>query len=72
MLSLKKEGLAGLLFIFWWIGMWCLTLFVVEIDRGAGVVMGFPLFVLGILFIGTEKVVYPGNFANQMNMKKIG
>lgn len=52
--------------------MWCLTLFVVEIDRGAGVVMGFPLFVLGIFFIGTEKVVYPGNFANQMNMKKVG
>jgi len=31
--------------------MWCLALFVVETDRGAGVVMGLPLVVLGILFI---------------------
>jgi pilus assembly protein TadC len=52
-LSWKNEGVAGLIFIFWWIGMWCLALFVVEIDRGAGVVMGLPLFILGILFIVT-------------------
>jgi len=50
-LSWKNEGVAGLIFIFWWIGMWCLALFVVEIDRGAGVVMGLPLFILGILFM---------------------
>ena len=50
-LSWKNEGWAGLIFIFWWIGMWCLALFVVETDRGAGVVMGLPLFVLAILFM---------------------
>jgi len=50
-LSWKNEGGAGLIFIIWWIGMWCPALFVVETDRGAGVVMGLPLFMLGILFI---------------------
>ena len=49
--SWNNEGVAGLIFIFWWIGMWCLALFVVETDRGAGVVMGLPLFILAILFI---------------------
>jgi hypothetical protein len=49
--SWKNERIAGLLFIFWWLGMWYLGLFVVETDRGAGVVMGLPLFILGILFI---------------------
>jgi hypothetical protein len=49
--SWKNEGVAGLIFIIWWIGMWCLALFVVETDRGAGVVMGLPLFVLAILFM---------------------
>jgi hypothetical protein len=47
----KNEGVAGILFIFWWVVMWCLALFIAEHDRGAGVVMGVPLFVLGILFI---------------------
>jgi len=50
-LSWNNEGGAGLIFIFWWIGMLCLALFVAEIDRGAGVVMGLPLFILGISFI---------------------
>ena len=49
--SWKREGLAGLIFIFWWIGMWYLALFVVKIDRDAGVVMGIPLFIIGIAFI---------------------
>ncbi len=51
--SWKNEGVAGLIFIFWWIGMWCLALFVAEIDRGAGVVMGLPLFILAILLIAS-------------------
>jgi hypothetical protein len=49
--SWKNEGVAGLIFVIWWIGMWCLALFVAKIDRGAGVVMGLPLFVLAILFM---------------------
>jgi len=46
-----NEGLGGLVFVLWWGGMWYLGLYVAQTDRGAGVVMGVPLFVLGILFI---------------------
>lgn len=46
-----NEGLGGLVFVLWWIGMWYLGLFVAQHDRGASVVMGFPLFVLAILFL---------------------
>jgi hypothetical protein len=46
-----NERLGGILFALWWIGMWYLALFVVQTDRGAGVVMGVPLFILAILFI---------------------
>jgi hypothetical protein len=52
-LSWEREVLAGMIFIFWWAGMWYLALFVVEHDRGAGVVMGIPLFIFGIGFIIT-------------------
>ena len=47
----KNELVAGIIFIFWWIVMWFLALFIAETDRGVGVVLGFPLFILGILFI---------------------
>ncbi len=47
----KNEGIAGIIFIFWWIIMWFLALFIAETDRGAGVVVGLPVFILGILFI---------------------
>ena len=47
----KNEGLGGLVFVLWWIGMWYLGLFVAQHDRGAAIVMGFPLFVLAILFL---------------------
>jgi peptidoglycan/LPS O-acetylase OafA/YrhL len=47
----KNEGLAGLIFVLWWAVMWVLALFIVEHDKGGGVVMGLPLFILGILFI---------------------
>ncbi|HMU44076.1 MAG TPA: hypothetical protein PKA80_12310 [Ignavibacteriaceae bacterium] len=47
----KNEGLAGLIFVIWWIGMWYLGFFVAQHDRGASVIMGFPLFVLAILLI---------------------
>jgi hypothetical protein len=46
-----NEGLGGAIFAVWWIGMWYLGLFVARSDRGAGVVMGAPLFVLALLFI---------------------
>jgi len=46
-----SERVGGVVFILWWAGMWYLALFVAREDRGAGVVMGVPLFVLGILFI---------------------
>ncbi len=47
----KHEGIGGLVFVLWWIGMWYIGLFVAHGDRGAGVVIGLPLLVLAILFI---------------------
>lgn len=47
----KNEGLGGLVFVIWWLGMWYLGIFVAEHDRGAGVAMGLPLFILAVLFI---------------------
>jgi len=46
-----NEGLGGAIFVVWWIGMWYLGLFVAQSDRGAAQVLGFPGFVLGVLFI---------------------
>jgi hypothetical protein len=45
------EGVGGALFVLWWLGMWYLGLCVAQQDRGASVVMGVPLVVLGILFM---------------------
>jgi hypothetical protein len=49
--SRRNELFAGIVFILWWGIMWYLGLFVAEQDRGAGIVMGVPLFILGVLFI---------------------
>lgn len=49
--SWKNQLIAGIIFILWWGIMWYLTLFVVDTDKGVGVVMGIPLFVIGILFL---------------------
>jgi hypothetical protein len=46
-----NEALGGAIFVVWWIGMWYLGLFVAQSDRGAAVVMGFPLLVLAVLLI---------------------
>jgi hypothetical protein len=46
----KNEMYGGWIFILWWIGMWYLGIFVAETDKGAGVVMGIPLFIMAILF----------------------
>ncbi len=47
----KNEIYGGLIFVLWWIGLWYLGIFIAEHDKGAGVVMGAPLFVLAIFFI---------------------
>jgi len=47
----RNEGVAGIIFVLWWAVMWVLALFIVDHDKGSGVVMGLPLFILGILFI---------------------
>jgi hypothetical protein len=50
----KNEWVAGVIFTLWYAAMWCLELVVVAPLRnsgGGGIVMGLPLFVLGILFL---------------------
>jgi hypothetical protein len=46
----KNERIAGIIFILWWVAMWAVELFIVGADGGMGIVMGLPLFLLGILF----------------------
>jgi hypothetical protein len=44
--------LAGTLFLLWWAGMWGLEMLMVSRGlHGGAIVMGFPMFVLGVLFI---------------------
>jgi hypothetical protein len=45
------ERIGGVVFVLWWAGMWYLGLVVSLEDGGNAVVMGAPLFVLGISFI---------------------
>ncbi len=51
----KSERIAGVIFVLWWIAMWGVDLFVWAPIKpeaaGMGIAMGFPLFVLGILFV---------------------
>lgn len=47
----KNHLIAGIIFLAWWGIMWYVGLFVAETDRGAGVVMGIPLFIIAIFFI---------------------
>ena len=50
----KSEGIAGAIFLLWWVAMWCFEFFIVapiKPDGGGGIAMGTPLFVLGILFL---------------------
>ena len=51
LITWKSEIYGGLIFVLWWIGMWYLGIFIVEQDKGAGVAMGTPLFILAILLI---------------------
>jgi hypothetical protein len=54
-ISWKNQRIAGVIFIFWWLVMWFLAIFIAETDKGSGIVMGLPLFILGILFIYYSK-----------------
>ena len=51
----KNEGIAGVIFILWWVAMWGVTWFVFypanPADSGIGVVGGVPLFVIGMVFV---------------------
>ena len=47
----KNELAGGVIFLLWWVAMWGMELFVVKVDGGGGILMGVPLFVLGILFV---------------------
>jgi ABC-type sulfate transport system permease subunit len=49
--SWKNEMIAGIVFIFWWGIMWYLGLLIAEHDKGASIVMGLPMFIIGIIFI---------------------
>jgi len=51
----RNEGIGGAMFILWFLAMWGVELLIVAPikpkDWGGGIAMGFPLFVLGILFV---------------------
>ena len=55
--SWRSDGMAGLIFILWYAGMWSLELFYVARIRpgrgGGGIAMGLPIFILGILFVAS-------------------
>ena len=53
--TFKNEMTAGIIFLFWWGIMWYLGLFIAEQDKGAGVVMGIPLFIVAVLYIISAK-----------------
>jgi hypothetical protein len=48
----RNQLAAGVLFLFWWAGMWALEMLMVARGlNGGAVALGFPLFVLGMLFV---------------------
>ena len=50
-ISWKREGVAGLIFVLWWVAMWCYGKFICDPPETEGIEMGFPLLILAILFI---------------------
>ena len=56
----KNEGVAGVIFILWWVVMWGMDLLVMapsgpEWGGGMAIAMGLPVFVVGILFLVNSK-----------------
>ncbi len=56
----KNEGVAGVIFILWWVVMWGMDLLVMapsgpEGGGGMAIAMGLPVFVVGILFLVNSK-----------------
>jgi hypothetical protein len=48
----RNRLVAGALFLLWWAGMWGLEMLMVSRGlHGGAIMMGFPMFVLGVLFI---------------------
>jgi hypothetical protein len=48
----RNQLAAGVLFLFWWAGMWGLEMLMVARGlNGGAIAMGFPMFVLGVLFV---------------------
>ena len=50
-ISWFNKIVTGIIFLLWNIGMWILTLFIIENPNGFGIVIGFPLLVLGVFFL---------------------
>ncbi len=61
----KNEGVAGVIFILWWVAMWGMDLLVMAPSgsegRGMAIGMGVPVFVLGILFLVNSKKGRPSH-----------
>jgi hypothetical protein len=53
----QHEGIAGMIFIFHWIVMWALDVFISKTSSGSNIVMGLPLFALGVYYL--HKNNYP-------------
>lgn len=51
LISWFNKIITGIIFILWNIGMWTLTLFIVENPNGFGIAIGIPLLVLGVFFL---------------------
>jgi hypothetical protein len=55
LIAWRNEGIAGALFICWWMVIWGVDLLVWAPTNpsgsGIGIVAGFPLFVVGLLFL---------------------
>lgn len=49
--SWKDQLLGAMIFLFWYAAMFYLENFIVGSDGGGGLVMGFPLLILGVLFL---------------------
>ncbi len=54
-ISWKNELAAGVIFLLWFIGMCYENFFLCTSDCGAGIAMGIPLLILGILLIINAK-----------------